>query len=855
MTDSAQYCVAVAQLEAALAGIEEIEKTDYVEALKVAPQLVKTESDPERFLRFTNFNAAAAAQSLVNYWKRRRDTFQERAFLPLSITGYGALSQEAIQIYKSGLAVHLPNDAQGCAVVCFDPTRRPLDCSPRARKEVLFYNGHRLSENPQSQTEGFSALILMNEFRYDPTSQESINILFNCFPIKIRCWHLFNCIPPSETNWLVQKFMRGLELLFGHVLRNNWTYFYTSQSEDCSFVETLESHGIAVDGIPRCLGGNWSYARHSVQTKERSKTELQLHFPTKLEEILRKQGVAALPPSNIIHSQLESDCAVQEEKASHKQGSAMRKEKTTAVGLFKQSEDGVQPAGITHTSGSNIPPTLDSLGVDWDWYVERAFESEIPQERMACYFQARKEAPREIWQGECQLETFLRIEDFHPRKAANRMLRYWDLRKETFGAPACFRQMHQTGEGALNRTDLRVLGTGFLMLLPDDESGCPVLWIDGGKLSNRRSMPDDVRDRCFFYMFSLLAEHGKSQSNGAVILFYIDSPAFRRIDTLQLLRMIQILPLRLKALHLLSHEPVPTSVEEQLQPFGKLNVHDGLLPEKMVAVLEKDHGIKKSGLPKKVNGDLGLEQFLEWQEARTRVEFRLPLNNLGEAWIRLGPVPGLTAYEEIPLAEKVERRRRLNVINCRRKRDYKRIQIELLHEDIAKLTNKQRGLRAESATLEKALTAAKKVTTFFAQGVEESTLGQEDSNVIQNALSEDLIGAELNDESDCESAVFQEKCRSLSFPSARNEYRGASKQSAVEEPKGVSEVGVDESPLSRATPDVAAAAALLGILESKTETLSSRVPSLISAATALLEFSSAPSKPSNSARSEHQDPD
>jgi hypothetical protein len=52
---------AFALLEEALATIEDYEKEDYLKALEVAPRLVLLESDPTRFLRFANFNAAVAA--------------------------------------------------------------------------------------------------------------------------------------------------------------------------------------------------------------------------------------------------------------------------------------------------------------------------------------------------------------------------------------------------------------------------------------------------------------------------------------------------------------------------------------------------------------------------------------------------------------------------------------------------------------------------------------------------------------------------------------------------------------------------------------------------------------------------
>jgi hypothetical protein len=153
---------ALSQLDAAIEVIADYDKEDYVKALEVALQLVLTESDPMRFLRFTNFNAAAAAQSIVLYWKRRREVFGDRAFLPLTLTGDGAFSDKDIDLIKTGYVVFLPNDQDGRAVMCTDYSRR-LDHSLDTRLRCTFYHGHILAENEKSQTDGFIILAILND--------------------------------------------------------------------------------------------------------------------------------------------------------------------------------------------------------------------------------------------------------------------------------------------------------------------------------------------------------------------------------------------------------------------------------------------------------------------------------------------------------------------------------------------------------------------------------------------------------------------------------------------------------------------------------------------------------------------
>ena len=85
--DSNSNTSGLAGFQDAIDQISVSEKVDYLEALRVAPHLVEMECGPLHFLRFANNNAIAAAQGVVTYWKRRRETFKERAFLPMTICG------------------------------------------------------------------------------------------------------------------------------------------------------------------------------------------------------------------------------------------------------------------------------------------------------------------------------------------------------------------------------------------------------------------------------------------------------------------------------------------------------------------------------------------------------------------------------------------------------------------------------------------------------------------------------------------------------------------------------------------------------------------------------------------------
>jgi hypothetical protein len=284
---------ALTLLDESLATIEDYEKEDYLKALEDAPRLVVTESDPTRFLWYTNFNAAAAARKLVLYWKRRREVFGDRAFLPLTLTGNGALSNEDIESIKTGWVVCLTNDADGRTVACLDPSRR-LDHSLEIRLRCTFYFGQILSENEKSQTDGFVVLMIASgDGRYIDTATTHVrNLLFHTFPMKVKAFHVIKCMPRWTNNCLVQAFIGGMVRMYGYFLQGCPSYFHASEDKD-GIVQSLESHGISRSGLPRFIGGSWSYERFSDWLTERAQMEREWHPEHSLPATVTAPGRAA----------------------------------------------------------------------------------------------------------------------------------------------------------------------------------------------------------------------------------------------------------------------------------------------------------------------------------------------------------------------------------------------------------------------------------------------------------------------------------------------------------------------------------------------------------------------------------
>jgi hypothetical protein len=97
-----------AQFHEAMASIPVEDKAAYVEAARRAPNLVEAESNPDLYLEYDSYDPWKAALRVSNYWKTRAEIFGDRAFLPLTITGDGAMSSEDIKVLRTGFSWSYP---------------------------------------------------------------------------------------------------------------------------------------------------------------------------------------------------------------------------------------------------------------------------------------------------------------------------------------------------------------------------------------------------------------------------------------------------------------------------------------------------------------------------------------------------------------------------------------------------------------------------------------------------------------------------------------------------------------------------------------------------------------------------
>jgi len=345
----------------------------------------------------------------------------------------------------------------------------------------------------------------------------------------------------------------------------------------------------------------------------------------------------------------------------------------------------------------------------------------LPLEEKQVYLEALQKAPTKVWEEECPHLRFLHVEQFNVRRAAERMVRYWQLRFKVF-QPRHFQPINLSGEQALTQKEISCLRSAFVSLLPNDVEGRSVVYIDPTRM--RPGTPTEVFDRCVFYIMSLLAENEMTQTTGAVLLHKIGPPAFGLYGGSFLEILIRALPIRFKKVHLISLCKVPNEILNSTPNLGAtMHVIAGGSKDDLCAKLE-GFGMKRDYLPKFVNGGWGCEKFIYWQELRTRMEWQLPSGLCGREQCVDGYIyPAIRPYQLLPAEQHIERKRRLNVIHSRRKRDRERTELAVLEEQYIELTQEQEKLHQESQELEELVKEAKRIAKLVEEGaLDDSTI-------------------------------------------------------------------------------------------------------------------------------------
>jgi len=122
----------------------------------------------------------------------------------------------------------------------------------------------------------------------------------------------------------------------------------------------------------------------------------------------------------------------------------------------------------------------------------------------------------------------------------------------------------------------------------------------------------------------------------------------------------------------------------------------------------ESYGFSAYALPKAIGGFWGCREIFKWQELRTRYEWDLPpANGATKMMMRMFDFSHIAKYEHLTEEEQIERRRRMNVVHARRRREQSRLETEAMHESYLSLQEINDNLQKENKRLEDLMEQAK----------------------------------------------------------------------------------------------------------------------------------------------------
>mmetsp|Transcript_28602 Transcript_28602/g.78570 ORF Transcript_28602/g.78570 Transcript_28602/m.78570 type:complete len:542 (-) Transcript_28602:75-1700(-) len=268
---------ALQMIHQAMASVPESDKKEYLQALQMAPHLVLKESDPLKFLCFCEYNAWSAIARLCNYWRERKALFGERAFLPMTMDGNGALKKEDILVLEAGYPAVLPETQNGRSVLFCDRSKWLPSSNSMNLNRAAFYvvtllcmTNDKVSQ-PASQGGGLLIIVDLIQprlipFDFDYLRRQSRNFS-SAYPTFSEL-HGFCTFPRSMRGEKVVE--NGLRVSKQAYVAHLLSFAYEVSQESFKVSVHFEVNqddirkrilelGCAMEGIPTCYGGKLTF--------------------------------------------------------------------------------------------------------------------------------------------------------------------------------------------------------------------------------------------------------------------------------------------------------------------------------------------------------------------------------------------------------------------------------------------------------------------------------------------------------------------------------------------------------------------------------------------------------------------
>lgn len=358
--------------------------------------------------------------------------------------------------------------------------------------------------------------------------------------------------------------------------------------------------------------------------------------------------------------------------------------------------------------------------------VRRAIK-ELRDSDKSAYMEALDKAP-DLVAAESRVDRFLRREKSNVNAAAKLQARYWKDRKAFFGDRAFLPLDDLTGNGALTNDDVEALSRGIMVRTPDDDAGRPSLLIDVSR-GGDTSVASLVRIHCLFYWLSLqIAQNPKAQTEGFNMIRVINGSPFDRNIVTKLIKVIQTsLPVKIYSSHIVVIAPAERRQQylETIMPMlveltseikaVKNKIHTAQDRNEIIRVLEAD-GVPVTSVPMDLGGTWDYESFNTWfdlQRKGTNLEI-VCASNVAQAEDEDEKMPAIDdslveASRVARAEERKERKRQLDVIYARKRRERQKEDTDVLQEQCYRLNQENVNLKEQGEKLERFLGEAQRM--------------------------------------------------------------------------------------------------------------------------------------------------
>jgi hypothetical protein len=508
-------------LKDALESVPVSEKEEFVCAMNTSPHLVPLESNPAHFLVREDGNANKAATRLALYWKSRKKTFGERAFLPMTLTGDGAMDASDIELARTGFFVPLLPDKEGSEVYVFDRSRlssMKRSATMESRLRVFFYLFQVMMESSVSRKFGIVGLRVVDDATFS-NAIPTLDFFRDASTVNFKSFHV--CVRPPKSGRktyvetiipiMMQKLVQNMGKRVSVIVKDAPTEFATE----------LATIGITKEGLPAVLGGTWQYGQFDDWLEARVALERK-RYGSNINMAISPTVLQLAP----------------------KQASPV-----------DDAEEDLKPAAKAKVPQELSAPTgvaLEALPLAAQrMALEKALDL-IPATVKTSYLEALRYAPQLV-ETELDPIIFLRFEDFDAHAAACRLVAYWEKRKEVFGKDRAFLPIRDlTGKGALNEADVNILTASSVVQVSNDSLGGPVLCTDLSRMDpGLIKAALESRDRIlFFYLSKVAVEDPSTRTSGeCTVLVRLMQEFWDRTKVLQVfVEFESFLPLRFKAI-------------------------------------------------------------------------------------------------------------------------------------------------------------------------------------------------------------------------------------------------------------------------------------------------------------------